>query len=145
MLSEDGRSYEVIGAGEHRLRLTDADITPALERIEASLAQLDDQRRRDAAASQDEFWHRRHEIARQWVAENPASANPSIDKHPVDAFVEEKIENALAASAGADADQAEHFHGEVLPLLREQCFRCHGEKDQRWLEAEFASGGTSRR
>ncbi len=134
MLSEDGRSYEVIGAGEHRLRLTDADITPALERIEASLAQLDDQRRRDAAASQDEFWHRRHEIARQWVAENPASANPSIDKHPVDAFVEEKIENALAASAGADADQAEHFHGEVLPLLREQCFRCHGEKTKGGLK-----------
>ena len=32
--------------------------------------------------------------------------------------------------------RAEHFHGKVLPILREQCFRCHGEKDKGGLKLD---------
>ena len=32
--------------------------------------------------------------------------------------------------------QAEHFHGKVLPILREHCFRCHGEKDKGGLKLD---------
>ncbi|MEQ9410198.1 MAG: DUF1553 domain-containing protein [Fuerstiella sp.] len=134
ILRDDGTSYEVLGARGHRLPLTDAAVEPALHRIESSLAEFDDQRRRAAAASVDGFWRHRHKLARQWAEQNAAPASPSRDRHPVDAFIERKIETALAASADSDPVQAEHFHGKVLPLLREQCFRCHGEKTKGGLK-----------
>ncbi|QDV14498.1 Planctomycete cytochrome C [Rosistilla oblonga] len=134
MLSPDGKRYDLLGAGDTRLPLTDAAVVPAIDRIEQQLVQLDDQRRRAAAASQDPYWDRRHEIARQWAAENPAdvdvAAQAADDQNPIDRFVAAKIAGAVAASADTDPKQAEHFHGKVLPLLREQCFRCHGEKSK---------------
>src|SRR5690606_8637465 len=127
MLAEDGCSYVVLGADSQRLPLTDAAVEPALERIEASLAALDDERRRAAAASQNEFWDRRHQIAREWARQNPAPHVPAVGHdtapHPVDAFINAKIERAVAAGSGARANEAEHFHGKILPILRENCFR----------------------
>ncbi|QEG02737.1 Planctomycete cytochrome C [Stieleria maiorica] len=136
MLTDDGTSYDVLGAGTKRFPLTDAAVEPALDRIENSLARFDDARRRDAAASQDSFWRRRHELARRWAEQHPTPEIPASETHPVDAFVEQKIETALAASAAVDDSQAEHFHGKVLPLLREQCFRCHGEKSKGGLKLD---------
>ncbi|MDV6032442.1 MAG: DUF1553 domain-containing protein [Phycisphaera sp. RhM] len=136
VLTDDGKSYDVLGGGTRRLPLTNAAVEPALDRIEDSLAQLDDQRRRAAAESQDSFWHRRHQLARQWTAEHPAPSIPMSGGHPVDAFIQQKIDDALAQSADDDDRQAEHFHGKVLPLLREQCFRCHGEKTKGGLKLD---------
>ena len=56
--------------------------------------------------------------------------------HPIDGFITSKIERAVAASKDADARQTEHFHGKVLPILREHCFRCHGEKDKGGLKLD---------
>ncbi len=127
MLSAAGKSYELIGAGPTRLPLTDAAVEPVLSSMETSLAQFDTQRRRRAAASQNEFWQHRHDLARAWAKENPIP-QPRDGGHPVDAFIAAKIERAVAVSNDADARQTERFHGEVLPILREHCFRCHGEK-----------------
>ncbi|HVV98701.1 MAG TPA: DUF1553 domain-containing protein, partial [Planctomycetaceae bacterium] len=135
----DGDSFMVLRPqAEPVLSLTDAAIEPALARIERSLSALDDVTRRQAAASQDEFWSHRHAIARAWAAEHPAPTVPALNApgavHPVDAFLQSKIERARAASSGADAQAAAKFHGEVLPILRENCFRCHGEKDKGGLK-----------
>ena len=151
ILSEDGGAYELLGPGANRLPLTDAAVEPVLLSIEESLAHLDDQRRRRAAASQNDFWQGRHELAREWVKENPnvgrvlpsvadsnktgKSAHPT-DIHPIDAFITSKIERTIAASSGADASQAKHFHSQILPILRENCFRCHGEKDKGGLKLD---------
>ncbi len=135
MLSEDGKSYEVLAPGSSRLALTDAAVEPALAAMEASLARMDDQRRRQAMASQSAFWQTRHELAREWAKENPAR-QPGDASHPVDAFILSKIDRAVAASSGAGASQAKHFHGKVLPILRENCFRCHGEKDKGGLKLD---------
>ncbi|MCA9205895.1 MAG: DUF1549 domain-containing protein, partial [Planctomycetales bacterium] len=149
MLSADGKSYNVlVGQAfclskntENRLEacstlpLTDAAIEPALSDMEESLTEFDDRRRRRAAATQDAFWQQRHELARAWVKENPAPQPPD-GSHPIDDFIASKIDRAIAASAGADARQAEHFHGTILPILRENCFRCHGEKDKGGLKLD---------
>lgn len=135
VLSANGKMYELAGAGSTRLPLTDAAVEPVLSAIEESLAQLDDQRRRGAAASQDDFWQGRHELARVWANENPVR-QPRKGSHPIDAFITSKIERAIAASSGADASQAEHFHDKILPILRENCFRCHGEKDKGGLKLD---------
>jgi mono/diheme cytochrome c family protein len=137
VLAADGKSYDVLNANSERLTLTSSTIEPALTRIEHSLADLDDQRRRKAAASQREFWNNRHEVARQWAARNPLTSQArETESSPIDALIAAKISRALAASAGADVRQAEHFHSKVLPVLREHCFRCHGEKDKGGLKLD---------
>lgn len=119
-------------AGRPELLLTDAQVEPALVEIESSLARLDDLNRREAAKSRDAFWQKRHAIAKAWVKQHPA-LQPPRQGHPVDAFLDAKIEKALAAGATHSA-AAKTFHEEVLPILREQCFRCHGEKDKGGLK-----------
>ena len=135
MLSEDGKSYNLLGAGTHRVPLTDAAVEPVLSSIERSLARFDDQRRRTAAESQRGFWKKRHDLARKWGRENPSpKARDGI--HPIDAFVTAKIDRAVAASDRAEAGEVERFHGKVLPILREHCFRCHGEKEKGGLKLD---------
>jgi mono/diheme cytochrome c family protein len=137
MLAADGKSYEILGANSQRLPLTDAAAEPALARIEAELRNVDDTRRRQAAATQDAFWSKRHQLARDWAKQNLSPKIPAGDvaaSHGIDAFINAKIERALAASSSTDAKQAEHFHNKVLPILRENCFRCHGEKDKGGLK-----------
>lgn len=129
MLSADGKSYELLAPGSTRVTLTDAAVEPVLSAIERSLAQFDDQRRRRTAATQNEFWQGRHELARAWVKETPVR-QPRKGSHPIDAFITSKIERAIAASSSADANEVKHFHDKVLPILRENCFRCHGDKDK---------------
>jgi hypothetical protein len=153
--SSDGQSYEIlrpIDASGQPLPLTDAAVEAALARIEQSLSAFDDDTRRTAAASRDEFWQRRHEIARQWASEHPAPAVPSAkqdESHPIDAFLAAKIDQAMAEAARTSADEARYFHSTVLPILQAECFRCHGEKDQGSLKlnsrAAALKGGDSER
>ena len=117
-------------AREEPLALTDAAIEPELAKIEARLAAYDDRNRRAAAATQDGFWKKRHDLARDWVKANPAPPIPDAADHPVDAFLQAKADRALAAGSGAGAEDAAQFHDGVLPILSENCFRCHGEKDK---------------
>jgi hypothetical protein len=147
----DGRSYAVLqaaGAPAEPMPLSDAAVGAGLARIEASLAALDDRNRRAAGQSQDAFWNARHEAARAWVARNPAPAVPSGASHPVDAFILEKITRAKAEAARTPESAARAFHAEVMPILREECFRCHGDKQKGGLRldtlAAALAGGDSK-
>ena len=133
--TSDGKSYTLVQpsfASSPAVPLTDTAVDAALNRIEASLTSLDNHTRHTAAASRDDFWKKRHQTAQEWVKQHPAPAVPNIKeaKHPVDAFLADKIQQAVAAAAKTPVQEAQHFHSTVLPILRENCFRCHGEKDQ---------------
>lgn len=140
--TDDGGSFAVLQstARSAMLPLVDAAVEPALARIEASLSNHDDHTRRQAAASQDDFWYQRHEVAREWAARHSAPPVPTIatgsNTHPIDNFITAKIERALTAASQTDAIEAEHFHTKILPILRENCFRCHGEKDKGGLKLD---------
>ncbi|QDU97126.1 DUF1553 domain-containing protein [Lignipirellula cremea] len=111
------------------LALTDAAIEPHLRRLEALLTAFEDYVRREVASSQDAFWERRHQMAREAAAELKPSRK-TASSHPIDQFVADKIAVALKQAEQVDEKTARHFHDQVLPILREQCFRCHGEKEQ---------------
>jgi len=115
------------------LPLTDAAVEAELDWISASLTRLNDRNRRVAAAHQDQRWKQRHEAGRQWVAENPQPTVPETSqdaRHPIDAFVVDRIEEVKASGGPSPMADSDHFHSKVLPILRRECFRCHGEKDQ---------------
>jgi len=144
----DGKLLELLtpADGTHpHTPLTDEAVTAALAEQEIQLDALETQLRREAAASQAAFWHHRHDAARAWAKQHPAPAVPGDASHPIDAFLAAKVKRALAESAKTSLDEAQHFHTKVLPILRDQCFRCHGDKENGGLrlntrEAAIAGG-----
>lgn len=139
ILSADGKSYSILqpsGASQSVLPLTDEAVTSALARIEGKLQRFDDQARHTAAASQDSFWKQRHDAARDWDKAHPAKHDTFTESHqnPIDQFLAKKIDQAVVAAAKTPVEDARAFHSTVLPILRENCFRCHGDKDQGGLK-----------
>lgn len=139
-LSSNGNIYEILqpSAEKHPLSLTDTAILTALARIEDSLNRLDDQTRHQAAASQNAFWEMRHQVAQKWASQHPAPKVPQspeeITQHPIDAFIAAKINTAMSESEKSNPAQTRHFHENVLPILQEHCFRCHGDKNKGGLK-----------
>ncbi|AMV17063.1 DUF1553 domain-containing protein [Planctomyces sp. SH-PL14] len=130
--SPDGKSFQLlqpVDATVPAVPLTDDAVQRALVRVQGSLTAFDDDTRQSLAATQDAFWNKRHAIAREWTEHQPKLDVPAGGKHPVDAFLNAKIEKALAATAQASLDEARAFHGKVLPILSANCFRCHGDKE----------------
>lgn len=132
-----GESFDLLSAsGVPPAPLTDERIAPLLAEIEAALSRHDDDARRRLAASREAFWANRHAEARRWAPENPAPAVPSGASHPIDAFLGARIQRAVAASSATPAADASQFREGVLPLLRDACFRCHGEKEKGGLKLD---------
>ncbi|EMI15855.1 secreted protein containing DUF1549 [Rhodopirellula maiorica SM1] len=135
----DGTSYDLLGPKDAEVvPLTDAAVERLLGQMADQMTAIDDASRRTAAASQDDYWNKRHQSAVEWAEQHPVPAVPTADgdstTHPVDAFIANKIRVAIDAAAKSDSKVTEHFHGKVLPILRDQCFRCHGEKDKGGLK-----------
>lgn len=144
LMTENGSSYEILkpvtdsASPEAPLKLTDAVVETALDDLEAAMLDHDDAVRRRAASSQDSFWNMRHELARNWAKSQQVPAVPVIpgqpEIHPIDAFLQARIAHVQRASAHVNPAEAEHFYGKVFPILQENCFRCHGDKEQGGLK-----------
>jgi mono/diheme cytochrome c family protein len=134
----DGKSFVLLAPHSDKvLPLTDQAWDHATAEIEAELTQLDDANRRTAAATQDAFWQQRHAQGRKWVAEHPAAAVPSAKQdrgNPIDAFLTARVDQAVAAASGPKTPAGMAFHEKVLPVLSDQCFRCHGEREKGGLK-----------
>ncbi len=127
--------------------LTDSNVVAQIARTEASLQQFDDNVRRQMASSQDGYWEQRHQFGRHHVGPRNESKSASID-----GFLAAKISRAKLTQPSPRVDSSEghgsiDFQKEVLPILRENCFRCHGETDEGGLKldsrASLLSGGDS--
>lgn len=130
-----------------RLMLTDAAIEPKLRRLESSLINLEDAMRRKAAQSQDEFWNRRHELAKRLAVETIKFPETDFlenkSNQPIDNFIASKFSQALKQTPPADEIATKDFHENVLPILETQCFRCHGEKEQGGLKLNSRTNALS--
>lgn len=99
--------------------------------LEIDLVNLDDHARRLAASNQDDYWAKRREASKAWALSNPSPKVPyaGINKlinNEIDRFIISKVE--AQAVLKQDSAVANTFHTKVLPLLKEQCFRCHADK-----------------
>ncbi len=120
----------------------DENVLARIAETESSLQTFDDSVRQQLASSQNEYWDRRHKQARNRLRDQvpPDSVQPSeTAAHPIDRFLNAKISRAKSTHSApstdvhrdADADHdAIDFQKQILPILRENCFRCHGETDE---------------
>ena len=138
----DGPLFVLKADSSSPLKLTDATIEPELRRFETAIVAFEDATRREAAKSQNAFWQQRHEMAREAVKEAwPQLGSSGV--HPVDQFIASKVVRALEQAGQTDEKTTEHFHNNVLPILQEQCFRCHGEKEQGGLRLNSLANAIS--
>lgn len=134
-VAPDGSENFSILSSTIAMPLTDQAVERALPELKASLAALDDSNRRQATASEDDYWDDRHQMARERVGRH------SDVSRSVDAFIDAKIQTAVDRRADSKAVRdAETFHRDVLPILREQCFRCHGQKEKGGLRVDSREG-----
>lgn len=128
--TDDHTSYALLGSNMPMPLLTDASVTSALDQQEAAMQRFDDERRRLAASSQNDYWTMRHDFARQWVSQQPAPQVPRAADHPIDAFLQTKVDHAISASRESSREESLRFHTDILPILRDNCFRCHGDRNK---------------
>ncbi len=121
--------------------LTDDGWQRFVDQQSTQLDRLDRQSRRDQMATQQAFWDKRHEFAKQRLMSGDAvhftdapNSAVSVSAVSVDALITDRIEqenrrrSALAANA-RDQDDS-HYTDHVLPILQTHCARCHDTKRQ---------------
>ncbi|MCA9058364.1 MAG: DUF1549 domain-containing protein, partial [Planctomycetaceae bacterium] len=140
--SEAGDSYQLLMpkgvSGESRpIPLTDTAIEPCLKDAESAMAEMEDRLRRSAATSQHEFWTNRHQVAKDYLQSLPANVVPQTSResdHPVDRFLTARVQQLREQATAVNPQDSRQFHENVLPVLREHCFRCHGDKSKGGLK-----------
>lgn len=136
--SDDGPFVllQAMGLDRSPTFLTDEQTSIALKRLEASLDEFDTMNRHQYAANQATYWNDRHSYAQEVVANRNRTQPPNRDQHPIDAFLKSKMDLAIASAAQTPQSEAQHFHTQVLPILKTECMRCHGEKEQGGLRLD---------
>ncbi|TWU48161.1 DUF1553 domain-containing protein [Rubripirellula reticaptiva] len=135
--------------------MTDGNVTKQLKYVEKYVADFETDSRHQLAASQNAYWDQRHFLAREHLQTLDPIDIPSSDASSsvVDKFILAKIEKHRSTATSnnsigePDYSAADHFTTNVLPILKQNCFRCHDEDDEGGLRlssaADVAAGGDS--
>ena len=144
-VSVSGKPFALL-APRRQVPLTDADWMAWRREREPFFRTLDMNRRREAAKAADSYWEKRHKQARAIVSgqvkrELPKTLGFLPVRNEVDSFVGNGLVQATKHLRGPREEEgATHFRERVLPLLRERCFKCHGEKKKGDLHLNSREG-----
>ena len=96
---------------------------------EARITNLDAQHRASLRAAQSEYWNKRREAARAWLANTPETPVPALDArfpagNAIDAFIADKIASYLKSTRDIPTGGIE-FYSKIYPILETNCLECH--------------------
>ncbi|MEZ6123386.1 MAG: DUF1553 domain-containing protein [Planctomycetaceae bacterium] len=132
--------------------LTDDGWLAFTENHSAWLTEFDRERRRDAAAKQDDYWQQRHDFAKTSLLQNvsPRSIDEIISERILAANQQaaEQKRKQQAATVTTEVTAAEAFFREhIQHIFDAHCIRCHGQKQQGELllsdRSNLLAGGES--
>jgi hypothetical protein len=131
------------------LTISVANLSAIAAQVENRLTAVDSDTRHRAAATNQAFWQRRRQAAEQWLSNNPpsydASAVEAFDGNPIDYFIQRRI--ASESAHLSEPTVGDDFDPRVRTILRDRCFRCHGEKSRGGLRLDrredFLTAGDS--
>ena len=112
---------------------------------EERLARVDAAARAAARASQGEYWQKRRDAAKQWLAATPETPVPALAtgfpaNNPVDHFLAEKIV-AYQGQVKAVKTGGIEFYAQIQPIFEASCLECHqGGKPKGGLHLDTLAG-----
>jgi hypothetical protein len=112
---------------------------------ETRLSKVDAAARAAARARQGEYWQKRREAAKQWLAATPETTVPALAagfpaKNPIDHFLAEKIV-AYQGQVKAVKTGGIEFYAKIQPILEASCLECHqGGKPKGGLHLDTLAG-----
>ena len=112
---------------------------------EYRLAKIDAAARASARTLQDDYWQKRRQSAREWLAKTPEARIPVLPagfpaNNPVDHFIAEKIVSYQGQMKAVKTGGIE-FYSKIFPILESNCLECHqGGKPKGSLHLDTRSG-----
>lgn len=132
--------YEIVSHGD-TFELTDEGWLSFVEDQRVAMNDLDASNRRAKVALGNDHWNSRHDYARKNLIQGDAATS-------IDELIAARIQAASSSTEEtATGPEAAFFYDKIEPILAEQCYRCHGEKEKGGLtlkdRARALEGGDS--
>ncbi len=125
-VAQPGEMFRILGANP-TFEVTDAGWLAYRATQEQMLDRMDSATRLKKGASQDAYWAKRH----QWAKEQ-------LDWGTRGETIDDQLNQRIAATnqKAGEGDDPTGFHANIEPLLSEHCYRCHGEKEKGGLNLQ---------
>ncbi|MGE9267194.1 MAG: DUF1549 domain-containing protein, partial [Verrucomicrobiales bacterium] len=130
---EGTQTWQVLSPTDEKVAYTDEAFPKFAEKLEARVDKMNAERRAAALAEHDDYWNKRREIAKDYLAKSedipvPAPSQDYPAHNAIDHFLNARIVKVSEQQKNIKKDGV-HFYDEVYPILKEKCFSCHqGEK-----------------
>lgn len=122
-LRQKNGSFALISPGDRKVALTDEGWESYRRERTENFLKVNQEHRLALREKEEDYWEQRHAHAREVMAAKPKSAHGSVDD-----FLE-----ASWAKVNAEAAKAKNgisFTDQIKPILADNCYRCHDQKDK---------------
>ncbi|MCB1086543.1 MAG: DUF1549 domain-containing protein, partial [Verrucomicrobiae bacterium] len=129
-ISPEGQeSWFLLTPGQRRVAYTDAGWAAYEAERRGWLAEVNAKARATKRTEHADYWAKRREAARQWIALAEPVAVPELpESYPafneIDHFIGSRIASVAAASTEASQGSVNYFK-DVQPILEARCYDCH--------------------
>tara|TARA_R110002111_G_scaffold67_2_gene590 strand:+ start:1355 stop:4807 length:3453 start_codon:yes stop_codon:yes gene_type:complete len=103
-IGDPGKDFQLLTTTDEVVMLTDADWLPFDRQFRYDLIAVNAQRRREAAAKEDQYWNWRHELAKAETLKQPQVKVPAASKglranNTIDHFINQRLANEKVAQS----------------------------------------------